>query len=182
MIYTNESEMLFLKEELRNCRLTQTQYHYISDEEAYNEYVEAYKEYKSIDIKDKDNFKKYIGDFLRFQFNNQVLDYYDNFTLYVSEDENYTLEYGYNKETNVYEVSFIKEDGTSITLNKSLEYLDEQLEYEFDSISIEFDEDETTDLDEFIEENKEQRIEIFEYEYVCEMIEDFINECLLNHN
>lgn len=179
-MYISGDMMTCLKEEFRNCLLTPNQYHYISDEEAYNEYVEAYKEYKSIDIKDKDNFKKYIGDFLRFQFDNQVADYYDDFTLYVDEDTSYTLDCGFNKDKNVYGVSFTKYNGETITLNKSLEDLDEQLKYEFDS--REFDEDATNDFGEWLDENKEDSIEMFEYDYICDLIKEFVNECLLNHS
>lgn len=197
----SKDELLELKEKTKNCRITNPMFEDITVEDSFNEYVEAYKEYdnnnklkrmfdeycvgkfkecSSIVIEDNFNIKNHFEDFLIFQFNIQLIREIEPITLYVSEDENYTLDWQYNADDNVYEVSFNKDNGESITLNKSLEDLDEQLKYEFDS--REFDEDATNDFGEWLDENKEDRIEIFEYEYICDLIDEFTKEYILNHN
>lgn len=201
MMYISGDKMLYLKQETGYLSITNPVYEDISTKDSYNEYVEAYKEYdnnnklkrmfdeycvgnfkecSSIVIEDNFNIKDHIKDFLIFQFNIQLIREIEPITLYVSEDENYTIDWQYNADDNVYEVSFNKDNGETITLNKSLEDLDEQLKYEFDS--REFDEDATNDFGEWLDENKEQRIEIFEYEYICDLIDEFTKEYILNHN
>lgn len=141
--------------------------------------VGNFNECKSISIEDNINIKDHMEDFLKFQFDIQLVREFDNITLYTDDDTYFLLDWQYNADDNVFEVTFDNVDGKYFALKRSLEDVDEQLEYEFNS--REFDEDATNVLDEFIAENKEDRVEMYEYDYVCEMIEKFVNECLLNH-
>lgn len=209
MLRLTESELLTLQKETNHCSITNPMFEDISTKDSYNEYLKAFKENeknkklkrkyhkyccgnfneyyvgnlgecKSVNYEDNFNINDHIEDFLLFQFNLQLVRDFEPITLYVNEDESYSIDWKYIEDENVYKFDFTKDNGEVITLNRDMEDVDELIDELIDETHI--DQCNDVDLDQWCEDTKKEMLEDFEYEYVCEMIEDFINECLLNHN